>query len=131
MEKIKLLFDDLRKASKKLSEASAQDGTDMNRDATIQRFEFTFELAWKLFQAILAAEGIESYGPRNAIREAGKLGLIDDVEKWLEFLTARNLATHTYNEKLAGKVYGESKIFLDKLSKVLNAVDKYLASRDS
>lgn len=42
-------------------------------------------------QSILAENGIEAYGPKNSIRESAKLGLIDNPERWLEFLKARNL----------------------------------------
>ena len=126
MEKAKSLFVDLQKASQKLSIALHLPPTEINRDATIQRFEFTFELFWKLLQTILAKNGIEAYGPKNAIREAGKLGILDNVEEWLEFLTARNLASHTYNEKLAKDVYKEAKLFLESLGKVLDKIEKFL-----
>lgn len=126
MEKIESLLSDLKKASVKLYEAHRLPKSEINRDGTIQRFEFTFELFWKLLQAILAENGIEAYGPRNSFREAGKMGLIDNVEKWLEFLTARNLATHTYNEKLAENVYDESKIFLSYLEKSITNIENHI-----
>ncbi len=34
-------------------------------DGVIQRFEFTFELAWKLLEAMLWHEGIECSSPRR------------------------------------------------------------------
>jgi len=40
----------------------------INQDATIQRFEFTFELAWKLMKTILEEEGIKVVSPKNVIR---------------------------------------------------------------
>ena len=127
MEKTQSLLADTQKASQRLSEALDLAQTEINRDGTIQRFEFTFELFWKLLQAILTEEGIQAYGPKNAIREAGKLGLLEDVESWLEFLTARNLASHTYNEKLAQDVYQEAKVFLVALQNALIRVEEYLA----
>lgn len=131
MEKVESLFTDLKKASEKLQEAHQLPITEINRDGTIQRFEFTFELFWKLLQAILTRDGIEAYGPRNAFREAGKLGLIDDVEKWLEFLTARNLTVHTYNEKLAQEIYNTSKDFLTHLNKSFDNLENYLTKQSS
>ena len=41
------LLADLESALERLSEALAAPKTDLNRDASIQRFEFTFELFWK------------------------------------------------------------------------------------
>ena len=41
-------------------------------------------------------EGLEVFSPKEAIKIAGKLKLIDDVEKWLNFLSDRNLAVHGY-----------------------------------
>lgn len=43
----------------------------MYLDATIQRFEFCFELAWKLMKTVLEYEGIEANSPRSCIREGG------------------------------------------------------------
>jgi hypothetical protein len=42
---------------------------DMHLDATILRFGFCFELAWKLMKAILEYEGIEANSPRASICE--------------------------------------------------------------
>jgi len=74
-------------------------------DATIQRFEFCFELAWKLMKALLDYEGIEVNSPRSSIREGWKQGLIADAEIWLDMQEKRNLSTHTYNESTALEVY--------------------------
>lgn len=38
--------------------------------------------------------------------------VIDHVEKWIEFLNARNLTSHTYNESTANEVYAIAKDFL-------------------
>ena len=62
------------------------DADNMYLDATIQRFEFCFELAWKLMKSALAYEGIEASSPRSSIREGWKQGLIDSAEKWLDML---------------------------------------------
>lgn len=46
-----LLLDDLRRAIARLDDALAQPENEYLRDAAIQRFEFSFELAWKAAQA--------------------------------------------------------------------------------
>jgi nucleotidyltransferase substrate binding protein (TIGR01987 family) len=105
MEKAESLLSDLEKAVGKFKQAAHLASSEINRDATIKRFEFCFELSWKLMQAILQENGIEAYGPKGSIREAAKLGLINDPKAWLEFLRARNLTSHTYEEDTAQKVY--------------------------
>ncbi len=59
-------------------------------------FEVCLEYAWKFMKRHEIDEGLEVYSPKDAIKQAGKIGLIDDVEKWLNFLTDRNLAVHDY-----------------------------------
>lgn len=105
MTKRQSQYRDLVRACRRLEEAVELEETEIHRDATIQRFEFTFELSWKLMQSILQYLGVETYGPRNIIREAAKAKLLDDPERWFEFLRHRNLATHTYNEGIARQVY--------------------------
>ncbi len=59
-------------------------------------FETCLEYAWKHFKQKAQEEGLEAYSPKDAIRQAGRLHLIDNVEKWLDFLEDRNLAVHDY-----------------------------------
>ena len=69
-----------------LEEALAQSYSVIVRDATIQRFEYTFELAWKLFRKVARIEGIEVNSPRQAIRAAYDVGLLEDIDLWFELL---------------------------------------------
>lgn len=85
------------------------DTDDKYLDATIQRFEFCFELAWKLIKAVLEYEGIEVNSPRGCIREGWKQGLISDAEAWLEMMEKRNLSSHTYDENVAWEIYHDVK----------------------
>jgi len=126
MTKVQSLFSDLKKAVNKLEQAALLPASEINRDATIKRFEFCFELCWKLMQAILQENGIEAYGPKGSIREAAKLGLIDNPKIWLEFLKARNLTSHTYEEDVAEKVYNKVKRF-NKIAEVFTKnAEKFL-----
>lgn len=61
-----------------------------------KQFEVCFEYAWKSLRARARNEGLTVHSPREAIKMAGKLGIIDDVELWLAFLQDRNLAVHDY-----------------------------------
>ena len=79
------------------------------RDAAIQRFEYCFELVWKLIKRRLKLDGIEANSPRQAIRHAFETGYIEDVDFWFELLEDRNLTTHTYNAEIADKVFESAK----------------------
>lgn len=111
MTKTLSLKEDLEKAVSRLKEALIEEPTDLNKDASIQRFEFTFELAWKLMQEALKVNRIESYGVKSVVRESARLGLIEDPEVWFKFLEARNATTHTYDQDEARKVYEKIKDF--------------------
>ncbi len=59
-------------------------------------FETSLEYAWKYLKQRIIAEGLEVYSPKDTIKQAGRLGLIDNVEAWLDFIKDRNLAVHDY-----------------------------------
>lgn len=91
-------------AVERLEEVCAGLDTDILRDARIQRFEFTFELAWKTLRSCLQSLGLEANSPRQAFKDAFAQGIIPDVGEadiWLAMLEDRNLTTHTYKSDLA------------------------------
>jgi nucleotidyltransferase substrate binding protein (TIGR01987 family) len=87
------------------------------RDATIQRFEFCIELAWKTSARLM---GSTSTTARPVIREMAQNKLIDDPEKWFSFIEARNKTSHSYNESVANEVFGAAREFLLHGQKLLN-----------
>jgi nucleotidyltransferase substrate binding protein (TIGR01987 family) len=99
---------DLLRAATRLQEAVSEPvDSGILRDATIQRFEFTFEIAWKTMQAYLLYQGIEAAGPRQTLKQAFVAGLIatpEAADTWLAMLDDRNLTTHTYREALAESI---------------------------
>ena len=119
MTKLESLIKDLKKANQRLKEATEAKPTRMNKDATIQRFEFTFELSWKTIQEYIKDQGFDCNSPKNCIREGARLEIINNPEDWFEFLEARNLIAHTYNEKLANKVYRKSSKFPQEIDDLL------------
>ncbi len=101
---------ELEKALRRLEEALALEKNDITRDSSIQRFEFTIELSWKVMKRILNSEGIqETDSPKSIIRSAAKASLVDDAELWLHLIDQRNLSSHTYREDLAEQVYAAAK----------------------
>lgn len=104
---LQLKLQDYHRAMKRLRVAvnSQPDANGIYLDATIQRFEFCFELAWKLMKAMLDYEGIEVSSSRGSIREGSKQSMIDSAEDWLYMLEQRNICPHAYSESIAWDIY--------------------------
>jgi nucleotidyltransferase substrate binding protein (TIGR01987 family) len=103
-----------------LDKALKEPKSDIVRDATIQRFEFCVELAWKSAKKIM---GTNSSAPKTVVREMAQNGLIDQVEFWLQAIDQRNLSSHTYKEALAEQVYAFAREFLPKAQDLLKRLD--------
>jgi nucleotidyltransferase substrate binding protein (TIGR01987 family) len=102
----------LRQAIVRFSEALHAPETDLSRDAAIQRFEFCFELAWKVIQEEARAEGLDCQSPKGCLKLAFKQGWISDESGWLVMLEDRNRTAHTYDEALAKNVYSQLSLHL-------------------
>src|SRR5665647_765179 len=104
MSDYKQKIENYKNAFNRLSEGILEfDKTnDLQRDGIIQRFEFTFELAWKTLKAIFEEEGLNGLNsPKIVLREAFLAGLIEDDELWLLMLNDRNSTSHIYSKELA------------------------------
>jgi nucleotidyltransferase substrate binding protein (TIGR01987 family) len=105
-EKTLAVHAQFKKALFRLKDALAQPKNEFMRDATIQRFEFTFDLSWKLLKTILKDEkGVLCHSPKDCFRQAYKSKLIAYEKAWLEMTDMRNLTSHTYNEDTAEEIY--------------------------
>ncbi|RYG74179.1 nucleotidyltransferase [Lentibacillus lipolyticus] len=104
-------LDDYKRAVSRLHEATTlQIIDDIVYDGVIQRFEFTFELSWKLMKEFLEYTGLtELRSPRGTIREAFAYGLIDDGDQWIDMMIDRNKTSHLYDEEEARVVYEKIK----------------------
>jgi nucleotidyltransferase substrate binding protein (TIGR01987 family) len=95
-------FERLEAALARLNEAMELPALEgVNLDGTIQRFEFTFELAWKCAKRALIIKGVDARSPRDVIKECYAMGWINDEPGWVAMLKDRNLTSHTYHEQLA------------------------------
>lgn len=124
MTKNESLKKQLNEAIKRLGESLEISKTDIIRDSVVQRFEFVFELFWKFIQSEIEGSDRENlgYGPKNVIKGMARCGLIDDVDMWLGFLELRNLAVHTYSQKVAEEIYVVAGKFLREVEKVMGKV---------
>lgn len=109
--RIRELYGDFAKSLKRLREALSENLSkgSIVVDGTIQRFEFTFELAWKLAKAILEYQGLRASSPRSVIKEAFREKFITDGDGWIDMLEDRNKTSHIYDEKQALKIYQKIK----------------------
>ena len=77
-------------------------------DSLIKRFEFSYEMAWKLLMSYEKESGItELRGTKDIIRRAHSMSLIDNGEAWLEMVDDRNKTSHLYDEDMAKDVVDE------------------------
>ena len=80
--------------------------TNLEKQGTIQGFEFTFELAWNVMKDYLEEQGIIGIiGSKGAVRHAFNKELIDDGEVWMEMINDRNLASHVYDDETAEDLF--------------------------
>lgn len=119
---------DLKSALARLQEALKLEETLIVKDASIQRFEFTFELCWKLMQAVSRFKDAKTTGSvRDSIRTGAQLGIVENSEPWFEFHDVRNQASHTYNLEMADEVYQEIKTFPPFARQLIESAEKALA----
>ncbi len=72
----------------------------LEKEGTVQRFEFTLELAWKTLKDYLEYSGVllSQTTPKHVIREAFSAKIISDGQLWIDMLDCRNRLSHTYDE---------------------------------
>lgn len=74
--------------------------SDLEKEGLVQRYEYSFELAWKTMKDYLESRNVEAKFPRDVIKSGFQYELISDGEIWLEMLEIRNIIAHTYDEKI-------------------------------
>jgi nucleotidyltransferase substrate binding protein (TIGR01987 family) len=93
------------KALNQLEKALNEPETEYTRDASIQRFEFTYELAWKALKIYLSTLDITTLSPKETLKASYQQGLLEDADAWSELHQKRNLTSHTYDADLAESIY--------------------------
>jgi nucleotidyltransferase substrate binding protein (TIGR01987 family) len=99
------------------------------RDACIQRFEFTFELCWKMLKRRLemdapnAAE-IDGMSYRTLMRAGAEHGLLTEVTRWWVYRDKRNITSHTYDAAKAAEVAAVLPAFAQDAAALLRALEQ-------
>lgn len=98
-------FDNYKRAFVLLREAiealEQRELSQLEKEGIIQRFEYTWELAWKVLKDYLEYEGVvlDKITPASVIKAAFEAKIIKDGEQWMVALDARNKMSHQYNLK--------------------------------
>lgn len=130
---MKLDFSSMKKAIKSLGRAIARTqkapADEELRDAVIQRFEYTYELAWKMMKRQIEQESanpaeIDQLSFKDLLRTAAEKGIISDVEPWLVYRDQRNITSHTYDEAEAKSVYETALGFYKDAETLLSKLEK-------
>jgi len=80
--------------------------TDLEKEGTIQRFEYTWELAWKTLKDYLEDQGmvLKKITPKAVIVASIEAKIISDRETWMQALDDRNKMSHVYSTLVFEKV---------------------------
>ncbi len=95
-------FSNFSRALSLLREAMEEDLASLKqleKEGIIQRFEYTFELAWKVLKDKMEFDGIvlDQISPKAVVRQAFAAKYINDPDTWLKMIGDRNLMSHTYD----------------------------------
>ncbi len=96
-----------KKALKKLEEAVTMEKelSDLETEGLIQRFEYSYELAWKTLQDLISHKGFEGInGPGAVLFQAYKMGLTNNADAWRRLKRSRELTSHTYDSDTAKEI---------------------------
>ena len=109
MSKLAVKLSNFKNALQRLKEAAIEleqiNASDVVRDGLIQRFEFTYELAWKTTKEYLEDIGIvDKLSPKAVIKEAYAQKIIVNEQNWLLMLQDRNMTSHVYKEEMAQEI---------------------------
>ena len=123
-DKLNRNLENFAKALSQLEKALDEPESSIVRDATIQRFEFTYELCWKTLKGFLEnIHGIRAISPRQVFKEAFALDLIDNENVFLEMIESRNVLSHTYNEDQAQGIYENCGMYLNAMNMVVRRLN--------
>ncbi|HEY2384528.1 MAG TPA: nucleotidyltransferase substrate binding protein [Terriglobia bacterium] len=95
-------FQNFERAYLLLSQA-LEDGSSaltlLEKEGVVQRFEYSFELAWKMIKDFLEEGGlvISPITPRQVLKDAFGARVLADGKVWIDMLDHRNLLSHTYD----------------------------------
>ena len=100
----------------------------VERDAAIQRFEYSTEACWKAAQSVLSVLfGLELASPKSVIRACAQNALLteSDARLAMDLVDDRNLTAHTYNEALAQAIWSRLPNHVSVLQRWLATLERF------
>lgn len=130
----KLDLSNIKNAIATLEEAINYYNTDVEQpiknmyaDSCIQRFEYTYELSWKIMKKYLKLffnKTEQELTIKNIFRYMEGYELIKDWTKWVEYNDTRNNTSHEYNLNKAQFVLTVLQTFLDDVKNFIICLEK-------
>lgn len=136
---MKLDFTSLKKAILQLEKSLEYCNSDLAKDdkdlalqlraASIQAFEYTYELCWKMLKRYLETTEpnpaeIDRLSFGDLIRLGNERGLLlSNLKKWNVYRASRNITSHTYDENRALQVFSKLPSFLEEAKFLLNELE--------
>jgi len=113
-------FDNFSKSEKTLTEMIELYRSDSCNKAyklaVIQTFDMSVELAWKVLKDYLNYLQYKVLSPRETVKQAFAIELIDNGEVWISMIEDRNLTSHAYDETKADEIVNKiDKIYFNEL----------------
>ena len=77
--------------------------SDLEKEGIIQRFEYTFELAWKIWKDYIEYSGavVSEATPRKIIKQCAASGIFQSAginpDVYIAMMLERNMLSHTYD----------------------------------
>jgi len=96
------------------------------RDSVIQRFEYTYEVSYKMLRRFLQlsehSEGsFDEFVFADVIRTANERNLLlGNLESWVEYRKMRNITSHSYDEEKANAIISVVTSFAKEAEFLLN-----------
>ncbi len=78
----------------------------------VKLYEICFEQSWKAIKEVLEYHGSTegaSGSPRQILKTAYSMGMIEDETLWLDALVSRNNVSHAYNQAIALEIVEKTK----------------------
>ena len=105
------------------------DLSELELEGLVQRFEYTFELAWKVLQDLLLYKGYEfMLGPNGTLKQAFEDGLITNHDNWRKMAKSRNTLSHIYDEEevmpIVRLIYSDYATLLKQLDETLMSLSE-------